>query len=102
MEMEIEPYLVASTLVAAAAQRLVRRLCPLCRKSTQVMPGEENVILPQGTTIYEPGGCRECQGKGFKGRLPVLELLQTDANFVSNTRPLTRSQKPPQKLACEL
>ena len=79
MEMEIEPYLVASILVAAAAQRLVRRLCPLCRKSTQVMPGEEKDILPQGSTIYEPGGCRECQGKGFKGRLPVFELLQTDA-----------------------
>ena len=79
MEMEIEPYLVASTLVAAAAQRLVRRLCPLCKKSTQVMPGEENAVLHQGAKIYEPGGCRECQGKGFKGRIPMLELLLSDA-----------------------
>jgi len=78
MEMEIEPYLVASTLVAAAAQRLVRRLCPLCKKSATVLQEEENAILHQGAIIYEPGGCRECQGKGFKGRIPILELLNTD------------------------
>ncbi len=71
MEMGIEPYLVASTLVAAAAQRLVRRLCPQCR-----VPAEGVT-----TVSFEAGGCRECRMKGFSGRVPVLELLESSSEI---------------------
>ena len=70
MEMGIEPYLVASTLVGAAAQRLVRRLCPLCRVPTTVEADEDR--------SFEPVGCRECRMMGFRGRVAVVELLESD------------------------
>lgn len=73
MEMGIEPYLVASTLVAAAAQRLVRRLCPHCR----IPSSEPSAKYPS----FEATGCRECRQKGFSGRVPVLELLESNADI---------------------
>lgn len=71
MEMGIEPYLVASTLVAAAAQRLVRRLCPHCR-----VPAADPAV-----DSFEAVGCRECRMKGFSGRVPVLELLESSSEI---------------------
>lgn len=62
VDMKVEPYLVASTLVGALAQRLVRRLCPTCRK-------------PDVGGSFNPAGCEACAGTGYRGRLGIYELM---------------------------
>ncbi len=79
-DMGIEPYLTASTLHAVLAQRLVRRLCLHCR--VPELQSEQELVddlhVPQGIKLYRANGCRECHGSGYRGRLAIFELLQTD------------------------
>jgi general secretion pathway protein E len=81
VDMGVEPYLIASTLICIAAQRLVRRLCDKCKK--QYKPNPEmlqrlGLKLEETSQIafYEPGGCDECLQSGYKGRLPIFEVLE--------------------------
>lgn len=80
-DMGVERYLIASTLRLSVAQRLVRRLCPRCRRARR-LTGREATGLghpeAEGITIYEPGGCLYCGGRGFLGRLALFELLPID------------------------
>ena len=75
-----EPYLVGSTMNAVIAQRLVRRLCPHCRKAREATGDERELLGAEGekVTIYEPIGCAACQGHGFRGRMGVFETLWFD------------------------
>ena len=78
IEMGIEPFLVASAIDCVVAQRLVRTLCPQCKR---------RVILPMATLReygyhagfdvegYEPVGCKHCAGSGFKGRTGIYEVM---------------------------
>ncbi|MBM4043348.1 MAG: type II/IV secretion system protein, partial [Planctomycetes bacterium] len=81
LEMGVEPFLVSSSLLGVLAQRLVRVLCPKCREAYDLPPGAvERLRLPVGTgdgalTAYKAKGCPACDGKGYKGRLGVFELL---------------------------
>ena len=75
-----EPYLIASSLVCAIAQRLVRKLCPNCKRAYQ--PTQEILKrLPisleelKSWTFYEPVGCEQCSNTGFKGRIPIFEIM---------------------------
>ncbi len=78
-DMKVEPFLLASTLRAVMAQRLVRRLCPDCRKAEPVgANGAEILGLAAGTKIYEPGGCEACSGTGYRGRIAVYEAVKID------------------------
>jgi type II secretory ATPase GspE/PulE/Tfp pilus assembly ATPase PilB-like protein len=78
--MGVEPYNFVSALNCILAQRLVRVLCPSCRRETAM---GENVLresgldpdLYQDQRFWEPGGCEECAGTGFLGRTAVAELL---------------------------
>jgi general secretion pathway protein E/type IV pilus assembly protein PilB len=78
-DMGVEPFLVASTVEAVMAQRLVRRLCKLCRRSIDPhkidLPDDFPRNLISQTPIYEPEGCRECRGVGYTGRMGIYELL---------------------------
>ena len=77
-EMGVEPYLVASTVRAVVAQRLVRRLCTHCK---QVQSNTDNHTLAKASgaeKIYEALGCRECGESGYKGRMALFELLVSD------------------------
>ena len=79
-DMGVEPFLVASTVEAIMAQRLVRRLCS-CRREIHPDPKDLPDDFPiealgQGP-IYEPVGCRECRDVGYRGRLGIYELLIT-------------------------
>ncbi|MBY0582596.1 MAG: Flp pilus assembly complex ATPase component TadA [Sphingomonas sp.] len=78
-DMKIEPFLLASTLRAVIAQRLVRRLCPDCRKPVQAQ-GSVSALLgfDPGTIVYEPAGCENCSHTGFKGRIGVFEAIRID------------------------
>jgi type II secretory ATPase GspE/PulE/Tfp pilus assembly ATPase PilB-like protein len=66
LEMGIEPYQVTSSVSAVLNQRLLRRLCDKCKKQTE-------------TTAFEPVGCDECFGTGFRGRMLISELVQLDS-----------------------
>ena len=75
----IEPFLVANTLVALCAQRLVRRLCH-CARRDDPSPGEarylERAFGPQeGTRISRAVGCEQCKGLGYRGRMGIHELM---------------------------
>lgn len=80
-DMGVEPFLVASTVEAIMAQRLVRRLCPKCKREVH----RDHADLPkdfpfeklEGRTLYEPVGCRECRNVGYQGRMGIYELLVT-------------------------
>lgn len=78
-DMKIEPFLLASTLRAVIAQRLVRRLCPSCRVPVQAA-GSVNALLgfEPGTVIYQALGCADCNNSGYKGRMGVFEAIRID------------------------
>ena len=78
IEMGIEPYMVSSSLVLICAQRLLRRLCPDCRKSYSPDNTEKHLaeIAPGiDATFYHPVGCPACNNTGYKGRVGIYELL---------------------------
>ncbi len=82
IDMEIEPFLVSSSVIAVLAQRLVRMLCPDCREPYSPSETELSRIglkLAQVTgTIYKPRGCRACRNSGYRGRAAIQELMIMD------------------------
>ncbi len=78
-DMKVEPFLLASTLRAVIAQRLVRRLCPECRKAVPATSAVAALLgFEAGTPVYEAMGCNVCSGTGFKGRIGVFEAIRID------------------------
>jgi type II secretion system protein E len=80
VDMGVEPYLVASTVEGVLAQRLVRRLCPDCKRQVATASLDLPADFPEDRPefIYAPVGCRECSDSGYAGRTGVFELLTTD------------------------
>jgi len=81
VDMGVEPYLVASSLEAVLAQRLVRVLCVHCKQQDDSPPALEfkaQVGIPADTVIYRSVGCRECRHTGFMGRHAIFEWMDTD------------------------
>jgi len=80
LDMGIEPFLIASSVRALLAQRLVRRLCPLCVQSAEDdrFPDQylESIGFPihRKETIMVARGCRECRGTGYRGRMALIEV----------------------------
>lgn len=84
IDMGIEPYQVAASLRLCVAQRLIRRLCPQCRKSRALEEAEAALIgRPQaaGSMVYEPAGCDACGGRGYGGRVAIFELVPVDESL---------------------
>ncbi len=78
-DMGIESYLIADSVIGVIAQRLVRRLCPICKKPKQATDHEKEfmgVEVTKDVTIYEPCGCAKCENTGFKGRIGVYEIMR--------------------------
>jgi type IV pilus assembly protein PilB len=78
-DMGIESYLIADSVIGIIAQRLVRRLCPVCKKSKPANEEEKKFlgIAPdKEAVIYEPCGCPKCDNTGFKGRIGVYEIMR--------------------------
>src|SRR5438876_1093178 len=78
VDMGVEPYLVASSLEAVLAQRLVRVLCPQCRQEmpeseTNLLREEYGALVP--AVLYRGAGCRHCAGTGFRGRQGIFETM---------------------------
>ena len=79
--MGVEPFLVASSLSAVLAQRLVRTLCPHCREEYKA-PGAELVYLPANVSmLYRGKGCPNCRESGYLGRTGIYELLVVDGDI---------------------
>lgn len=81
VDMGVEPFLVASSLSAVLAQRLVRKLCPACKKSHAASESELNLLgMKPGSslTTWTPTGCAECSQTGYQSRSGVYELLTVD------------------------
>jgi general secretion pathway protein E len=81
VDLGVEPYLVASTVEAVLAQRLVRRICQACRAPAELTPGEARTlgdIAGDLGQIWAGTGCPECRGTGYRGRTGIFELLVMD------------------------
>jgi general secretion pathway protein E len=86
LDMGVEPYLIASSLELAIAQRLVRKLCPYCKKPykptleklASIGLDEKDV---KDITFYEPVGCEECAQTGYKGRLAIFEMMEVTSEL---------------------
>jgi general secretion pathway protein E/type IV pilus assembly protein PilB len=81
VDMGVEPYLVASSLEAVLAQRLVRVLCPHCKQvddSARAQSFKAKLGIAPDKTIFKSVGCRECRNTGFFGRHAIFEWMDTD------------------------
>ncbi len=76
-DMGVESFLIASSVEAILAQRLVRLICPRCKKEIPV-PEELKAKFPDLQVMYKGKGCKQCKGTGYKGRTCILEVLVVD------------------------
>ena len=84
INMEIEPFMLASSIIAVMGLRLVRRVCPNCSQPYEPTPSQLKVIpesLIAGAQFHRGGGCDQCAQTGYSGRLPVSELLLANEPF---------------------
>lgn len=100
IDMGLKPFLVASSVQAVLAQRLIRALCEEC-KEPDLNPSRKLLSLCgltaeelEGNTIYKPVGCTKCSNTGFRGRRGVYELMMMN----SEIRELTFNRAPVSKL----
>lgn len=79
INMGIPPYLVADSLLGSVSQRLVRKLCPVCKKEHITTPAEMEMLkIDKPRVIYEAVGCKACNMTGYQGRTGVFEILVND------------------------
>ncbi|MFC1652010.1 GspE/PulE family protein [Patescibacteria group bacterium] len=97
IDMDVEPFLIASALNTIVSQRLVRKICKVCRKKKTLDQKTINVIkktltgipmselegidLNKPLEVYEPQGCDQCNDTGYKGRLGIFEVLPVEGRF---------------------
>jgi type II secretory ATPase GspE/PulE/Tfp pilus assembly ATPase PilB-like protein len=80
LDMGVEPFLVASSIEAIVAQRLIRTLCPDCKRPKRIDPAYLKEVqfpvhrLEEGT-VYEAVGCESCRNSGYRGRSGIYEIL---------------------------
>ncbi len=78
VDMKIEPYLVASSLEAVLAQRLIRTICKHCKEpltASEMAPLKRRFGDRLPDVLYKGRGCRECQGTGYRGRIGIFEMM---------------------------
>ena len=94
-DMGVEKYLVADALVGVIAQRLVKRLCPVCKKKGRTTAKEMSVLgIEEPVSISRPQGCRFCNNTGYKGRIAVHEIMYMNESM----RSAVTSETDPEKL----
>jgi len=82
LDMGLEPYLLASSVIGIVAQRLVRRICSTCRTEVQT-PAALRAMFRAGepASYFRGTGCHDCRGTGFRGRIGIFELLKMESNI---------------------
>jgi len=81
VDMGIEPFMIASSLAAVMAQRLVRVICPHCREEYRTVDQDPGVTLPE--KLYRGKGCDKCFGLGTLGRTAIYEIMPVDQHLCS-------------------
>ena len=86
VDMGIEPFLISSSVIGIIAQRLVRKICPKCKKEIKITPDiekilNENEIGNTAITLYKGEGCPYCKDTGYKGRVAIFELMVITENI---------------------
>ena len=81
-DLGVESFMVASALVGVMSQRLVRRVCPHCKKPAEVDVAKLMAIgLPADTETFRGRGCKHCRMSGFSGRLGLFEIIRIDSDL---------------------
>ncbi len=94
-DMGVPKYLVADALVGVIAQRLVKRLCPACKKKGRTTAKEMSILgIDEPVSIARPQGCQFCNNTGYKGRIAVHEIMYMNDNM----RAAVISESDPEKL----
>jgi len=80
IDMGVEPFLISSSVIGVIAQRLVRKICPYCKKEIPINDEvkkvmEEFNISPEEMRIFHGEGCQHCKDTGYKGRTAIFELM---------------------------
>jgi len=81
LDLGVEPYLVAQALHVVVSQRLVRQLCPHCKRAEPITAEQQRILGPAGqgvSRLFYPRGCPKCLGTGFLGRRAFFEFLQVN------------------------
>ncbi|MGR3270190.1 type II secretion system protein GspE [Thalassococcus profundi] len=84
IDMGVERFLLAPMIRGLIAQRLVRRLCPDCRTEHALTASESALLsraLPDGAPVFRAAGCDACGQQGYRGRLPIYEIIKSDAEL---------------------
>ncbi len=76
IDMNVEPFLVGSSLIGVLAQRLVRVICPHCKRPYEPAPDE--TVYTSSPVLFRGEGCEKCNDKGYLGRMGIFELLIID------------------------
>lgn len=98
VDMGVQPYMVASSLIGIVAQRLVKKICPICKKP-RISTAEENELMgiDRSITIYDAVGCDKCNHTGYRGRTAIHEILLCTPEM---TAIIARNAKTDEIAAC--
>lgn len=82
IDMGVASYMVASSVNCVVAQRLVKKLCPECKRKREIKAEEAALLKDSSIThIYEPVGCPRCGNTGYKGRTAIYEIIEIDSDL---------------------
>jgi type II secretory ATPase GspE/PulE/Tfp pilus assembly ATPase PilB-like protein len=81
LDIGIPPDIMAGNIIGVIAQRLIRVLCPQCKESYTPTMEEQRLIAQPVQHLYRPVGCSHCNGKGYRGRSAIMEILVMDGEI---------------------
>ena len=81
IDLGVPPFLISSTVIGIIAQRLLRKICPSCKREHRLSADElEYLGLNRAGSVWSGDGCSECRGTGYKGRTGIFEVLDVNEN----------------------
>lgn len=96
MDMGVDSYMIASSLKGVVAQRLVKKICPNCKKEYETTEEERKLLGTDRKTLFRGTGCHVCNFTGYKGRTSVHEIFIVDKNItkmISSKAPIEQIQE---------
>ncbi len=83
IDLGVQPFLISATVLGIIAQRLVRKICPHCKRMRELSEEERSYLQlgDESHVVWEGQGCKECRGTGYKGRTGIFEVLDMNARI---------------------